>query len=447
MFGKALVACSAVLAITTQVSAIATISAVGSKFFTSDGDQWYVKGVAYQLTEKDPLVDTTQCKLDASLMEDLGANAIRVYHVDADSDHDGCMTAFADAGVYLFLDLDTFNTAISGTDPHWNETQLSAFEAVLDTFSGYDNLAGVFVGNEVLTTPADSGAAPYVLAAARDVKAYRDKKNYRDIPVGYSAADIASLRPMLQNYFECRDNASERLDFFSLNAYEWCGDSSYTVSGYSTLQSQAEGYPVPIFFSETGCNTVQPRTFDDQAAILGSDMDGTWSGAIIYEWIEEVNNYGLVSYGPEVAATATGSNIQDGFTRSGTPTPVSPDFSNLKSQWATLTPTGTPLSAYTDSSSTLPACPATTASGWTVDASASLPTLGQTGSNTASATSGAATSGSSASGTASGASASTSSAAALKVANPVSAIMGEGGIISATVAALMLLGAGFVWWL
>ena len=46
-----------------------------------------------------------------------------------------------------------------------------------------------------LTTITANGstAAPYVKAAARDVKAYRDSKNYRDIPVGYSAGKLYSL--------------------------------------------------------------------------------------------------------------------------------------------------------------------------------------------------------------------------------------------------------------
>ena len=70
-------------------------------------------GIAYQLTEADPLEDTEQCQRDASLMSTLGTNAIRVYHVDANGDHDGCMSAFADAGIYLLVDLDTFNTAIN----------------------------------------------------------------------------------------------------------------------------------------------------------------------------------------------------------------------------------------------------------------------------------------------------------------------------------------------
>lgn len=45
-------------------------------------------------------------------MSELGANAIRVYHVDPTGDHQGCMSAFADAGIYLFVDLDTFDTQI-----------------------------------------------------------------------------------------------------------------------------------------------------------------------------------------------------------------------------------------------------------------------------------------------------------------------------------------------
>lgn len=58
-------------------------------------------------------------------------------------------------------------------------------------------------------------------------------------------ADIASLRPMLQNYLACGSNSSEALDFFSLNAYEWCGDSTYTLSGYSQLNKNVTDYSIP----------------------------------------------------------------------------------------------------------------------------------------------------------------------------------------------------------
>ncbi len=101
---------------------------------------------------------------------------------------------------------------------------------------------------------------------------------------------------MLQNYMACGD-ATDISDFFSLNVYEWCGDSSYDVSGYSMLEQNATKLNIPIFISETGCIKPLPRLFQDQAAIFGQNMSNTWSGAIIYEWIQEANKYGLISYG------------------------------------------------------------------------------------------------------------------------------------------------------
>ncbi|KAI1245409.1 hypothetical protein MGN70_012299 [Eutypa lata] len=359
-------------------NAIATIEAVGNKFFTSEGEQFFIRGVAYQLLPDDPLIDTEQCVRDASLMKDLGANTIRVYHVDPDSDHDGCMSAFADAGIYAMIDMDTFNSYITPAETHWNQTQLDAYAKVMDTFHDYDNLLGLFVGNEIIAEADQSLAAPFIKAAARDLKAYRDARGYRKIPVGYSATDIAELRPMLQDYLTCGGNASENIDFYGLNSYQWCDPTTYTTSGYANLQTQAEDFPVPIFFSETGCNTPGPRLFDDQAAIFGTNMVKDWSGAIIYEWIEETNHYGLISYGPSLAATATGENLQEGYSRSGTPTPVSPDFSNLKSQWAAVTPTGVARSDYDASSVSTRECPVSTSDGWLIEGNVAVPTLGAT---------------------------------------------------------------------
>lgn len=137
-------------------------------------------------------------------------------------------------------------------------------------------------------------------------------------------------------------------------------------------------FPVPIFFSETGCNTAGARTFEDQAAIFGPEMVNDWSGSIVYEWIQETNNYGLISYGPAVEATATGSAIVAGFTRTGTPLPVTPDFANLKAQWATLTPSGVQSSNYDTATLSTRDCPASTVTGWLVAADAAVPTVGQT---------------------------------------------------------------------
>lgn len=83
----------------------------------------------------------------------------------------------------------------------------------MDAFHDYDNLLGLFVGNEIIAINNQSLAAPFIKSASRDLKAYRDAKGYRKIPVGYSATDIAELRPYLQDYLTCGGNSSENIDF------------------------------------------------------------------------------------------------------------------------------------------------------------------------------------------------------------------------------------------
>ncbi|KAK3077973.1 hypothetical protein LTS18_008769 [Coniosporium uncinatum] len=313
----------------------------------------------------------------------------------------------------------------------------------MDAFSKYDNTAGFFVGNEVITTSNGSVAAPFIKAATRDIKAYQATQSYRKVPIGYSAADIAELRPMLQDYLAC-GNDSETLDYFALNAYEWCGsDTTYQVSGYASLTNQIQDYPIPIFFSETGCITARPRTFADQSAIFGDEMSPYWSGAIAYEWIEEANNYGIVSYGPKV--DPAGPNAPpDGFTRSGTPTPISPDFTNLQNQWKTVSPSSVMMSAYSPSVTGVD-CPAFTQSVWVVQPSDALPTLGQTFEAQASATASAGGSGGSGSGSSGGTSGSATGGAASASSTPGAASPARevaGGAIG-----MVGLAAGFLWWL
>lgn len=94
-------------------------------------------------------------------------------------------------------------------------------------------------------------------------------------------------------------------------------------------------------------------------------MNGRLSGAIIYEWTQEANDYGLVSYAGGSAAPTVINML--------------PDYRNLKSRWATLNPDGTqttwlsPLDARESV-----ACPKSTtgSAAWTINPSASLPTLG-----------------------------------------------------------------------
>ena len=99
-------------------------------------------------------------------------------------------------------------------------------------------------------------------------------------------------------------------------------------------------------------------------AIYGPNMTGVLNGAIVYEWTQEVNNYGLITY--------PGSAIQNNIpVPVGSPVPIQPDFDNLRSQWAVASPVGTSAAAYTPQVVTV-TCPALV-SGWTIDGNAALP--------------------------------------------------------------------------
>lgn len=167
---------------------------------------------------------------------------------------------------------------------------------------------------------------------------------------------------------------SHSVVFFPLTLYR-CGDSTFETSGYIFLQQNASEYNIPIFFSETGCNVGASRTFDDQAAIFGDKMVDTWSGAIIYEWIQETNDYGLVEYALSQSSSAGIDGADAAFGRNGTPQPRNPDFENLSRHWATLAPTGTRADDYKPSLSA-PVCPDFTTGAWEVKPDAQLPTLG-----------------------------------------------------------------------
>jgi Glucanosyltransferase len=120
----------------------------------------------------------------------------------------------------MFLDVASYGTQIDGKNPQWTTSQYTSFTKVIDTFQRYNNVAGFFITNEAVTTPNETAAAPYIKAAVRDTKAYMKQNGGRYIPMGYSAADISSIRPMFQNYLVCGP-VEDTIDFFAVNIYEW----------------------------------------------------------------------------------------------------------------------------------------------------------------------------------------------------------------------------------
>ena len=191
------------------------------------------------------------------------------------------------------------NGSLNRVEP-WTTYTAAYYEqvfGVIEAFKTFDNVLGFFAGNEVINQQAAYSAPAYVRAVIRDMKQYIKNNVDRAIPVGYSAADIRDILMDTANYFECdlTNSTESRADFFGLNSYSWCGDASYTSSGYNVLTEDFSNATLPVFFSEYGCNQVKPRIFTEVQAIYSTDMTQSFSGGLVYEWTQESNLYGLVA--------------------------------------------------------------------------------------------------------------------------------------------------------
>nr|QFF92534.1 13-beta-glucanosyltransferase isoform 2 [Botrytis fabae] len=353
---------SAFFASSAAAADLPSIVIKGSHFFYENGTEFFIRGVAYQqdvnanttsdATFTDPLADEAGCRRDIPILQELGTNVIRVYAINSSLDHSVCMGLLNDAGIYLIQDLSNPSSSINRNDPEWNTDLFATYAGVVDAMANYSNVLGFFAGNEVSNDRNNTNASAFVKAAVRDMKAYIKTKGYRTIGVGYATNDDANIRIDLAHYFNCGD-ADSAIDFWGYNIYSWCGDSSYTKSGYDQRTLEFANYSVPAFFAEYGCNTVQPRKFTEVGAIYGDKMTEVWSGGIVYMYFQEANDYGLVSVSGDSVSKLS-------------------DFTALSKQLASATPSFTNSASYTVTNTVAQACPAT-GTAWA--ASSNLPPI------------------------------------------------------------------------
>lgn len=262
---------------------------------------------AFSATSKtDPLSNGTSCLRDAALMQQLGINTIRVYNVDPTLNHDLCASIFNAVGIYMFIDVNS-PLPLESLDPgnlvtSYGSTYLNHIFGVVEAFGSYPNTLAFVSANEVMSTVGTGQTAPpYIRAVTRDLKNYISKHLTRSIPVGYSAADVSQILTDSWTYLSCDINGQSsdpsRSDFFGLNSYSWCGPTSptanYDASSYGTVITTFGNTSIPVFFSEYGCNKVEPRVFDEVPVLYGN-MTSVMSGGLVYEYYQEENNYGLV---------------------------------------------------------------------------------------------------------------------------------------------------------
>ncbi|KAJ5554975.1 hypothetical protein N7535_007418 [Penicillium sp. DV-2018c] len=319
---------STVLGAATNIQArkdskITPITVKGNAFFKGD-ERFYMRGVDYQPGGSsklaDPIADADGCKRDIKYFKELGLNTIRVYSVDNSKDHDECMDALAEAGIYLVLDVNTPKYSLNRKDPEisYNDVYLQYIFATMEKFAKYDNTLAFFSGNEVINDGPSSKAAPYVKAVTRDMRTYLRARKLREIPVGYSAADVDTNRLEMAEYMNCGTD-DERSDFFAFNDYSWCDPSSFTTSGWDQKVKNFTGYGLPLFLSEYGCNT-NTREWEEVKALYSEKMTPVYSGGLVYEYAVEGNKYGLAKIdGDDVTTNGDYKRLKAAFAKVDNP--------------------------------------------------------------------------------------------------------------------------------
>jgi hypothetical protein len=126
------------------------------------------------------------------------------------------------------------NGSLDRSNPAWSTNLLNLYINTIDAFAKYENVLAYNVGNEVVTSVAETAVAPFIKAAARDTKAYlyvyppglpvllthvfvSSRSKNLDILIGYAAinGDRTWIDP-LANYLSC-DSDETAIDLFGLN--------------------------------------------------------------------------------------------------------------------------------------------------------------------------------------------------------------------------------------
>ncbi|KAG6891079.1 hypothetical protein C0995_014169 [Termitomyces sp. Mi166 len=346
--------------LTPSVQAITQVTRSGRYLYNEDGSRFYVKGIAYQdqgavvqsednnfgepSTFIDPLALPDSCSRDLPFLQQLGVNTIRVYSVNSSLNHDACMSTFSNAGIYAIIDLALpLNGSIDRNSPSWTTSLMDQYLTTIDVFSKYDNVLAFNVGNEVVVQNG-TAVAPYVKAAARDVKAYLKSKS-STVLVGYTAINgPTGFRDPLANYLSCdpsnTNSDSTAIDLFGLNDYSWCGNSSFEAA-YAQTFGEFAGYNVVAYLSEFGCITSPPRLWTEVDAIFSSQMSPVWSGGVAFSYFPASSaqgQFGMVNISSDGSTVITGD-----------------DFDRLKTHYNEASGPNSPSKG--SSTSTYPSCP------------------------------------------------------------------------------------------
>jgi Glucanosyltransferase len=248
----------------------------------------------------DVLATKAACARDVKYFQRLGINTIAITAVDPKVDHTGCMELLQAAGIYVFVvfpipSSNNYDNADSmlGKVSYFDESSLSFWFKIVDTFNQYYNIAGFLVyfsGDE--GTPAS--LLPSFRANVRDIKAHIKANNYRDIPVGAVAGSPGALTVF--NFMTC-GSPDTAIDFYAVLCDLETSQPDKIQSWTSMFDQFSKDYrnaSIPIFLSY-GHGANESSKFDEVPMLYRAPMAEMISGVILAEWIPDDSGTSLDS--------------------------------------------------------------------------------------------------------------------------------------------------------
>lgn len=294
---------------------------VTQNMFMLNGSRWSPKGLCYQPTDNvDPLsddnLDIITSLLDPSTtygLKNLGINCLRVYQVDPTKPHGKVMQLLADNNIYVLVGAVTSTTCITTVSKSLAPAVVARVQAVADAFSGYNNVLGFDISNELLdsSSPSEYGLVSLTKQLKQQLQTYMASKNYRAIPIGCCLRDDPDYTFPASDAYVC-GSASERMDFLGYNTYRWVVQngtppSQGTLNQYYLLYNQYKQYPVPVMLTETGAACQGGRDWSEIAYTFGqkqvsslppnqqsATLSDAISGCFAFIYHDQGGNWGLV---------------------------------------------------------------------------------------------------------------------------------------------------------
>lgn len=316
----------AIAATVTLSNAMNPVVIKGYKFFDSvTGEEIVIRGIDYYPRPNSGPYNRNSVDFysedyrhvwerDIPYLQQLGVNAIQLYSVDPNENHDAFMCALNQAGIYALIGIaaDCPNCAVSGEEaPGCYSAELkSRGQAVVREFAKYSNTLAFSAGNEVNhAAPPDKPEwnAPCLKKFMRDIRQFMDTcPTIRNVPVGLVSAD--SNRDENAKYYNCQGDKGdnyEGAEWYGLNAYVFC-DHQVTeykyANGLVILQQMFKKYhySIPAVLTEYGCLSPTFETIDGYEGqrdfketewlVTEPDLRQQFSGGLVFEYSTELQN-------------------------------------------------------------------------------------------------------------------------------------------------------------